>query len=169
MTENCSPNDIPRVFVLPMEQLFGGLKYLFSNAADIENNEADAVVFTNVFLKTAISLVEKTISYQTIDYEVMEALNRYQIPFDLYHGLLMDLSIHLVTASHQLESACEALRYHYVVDTSYQLVNRHTLQVKLHCMEPSRNYKEVLRAEIVKAQERNEFVPYKYLHAAGLD
>lgn len=169
MTELCSPDDIPRVFNIPMENLFGGLKYLFSNTANVDQVELDAQAFTDVFLKTAIGLVEKTISYQTTDYEVMETLQRYQIPYDHYHSLTMNLSILLTTASHQLESACEALRYHYVVDTSYQLVNKHTLQVKLHCTEPSRNLKEVLRIEIEKARERNEFVPYKYLHAAGLD
>lgn len=169
MTIICSPDDIPRVFNIPMDNLLGGLKYLFANTANIDENPEDAEVFGMVFLKTAIGLVEKTISYQTADYDVMEALANYQIPYDRYHGLMMDLSILLNASSHQLEMACEALRYHYVVDTSYQLVDRHTLRVNLHCTEPSRNLTEVLRAEIEKARERNEFVPYKYLQVAGLE
>jgi hypothetical protein len=161
--------EIPRIFNIPVDMLFGGLKSLFTPTVDFENNETDAQALAFVFLRSAIGLIEKTISYQTADYDVLEILQNYRIPYERYHGLIMELSSALLTPAHQLNLAIEALRYHYVVDTSYQLIGERTLQVKLYCTEPSRNLTEVLRAEVIKAQERNEFVPYKYLEIAGLE
>lgn len=168
MIETISPPEVPRVFLIPVDALYSGLMFLFSDRADVERNEQDARAFSEMFQQTAIHLVQKTFAYQNVDPNVFAILQMYQIPTQQYLNLLQNIYTVIDTSIHQIEQSIAMLRYHYVVDVNYQLTSNHTLKVTLLATKPTRDYDEVLRVEVLKARENNEFVPYKYLILAGL-
>ena len=168
MNDSISPPEVPQTFLIPVDALYGGLKFLFGGVADVEKNPQDAGAFAEVFLQSAIYLVQKAFAYQHVDGNVLAILQMYRIPLIGYMNLIHSIAITLATPSDQIEQAITALRYHFVVDINYQLTSNHTLQVTLLTTVPSRDYVKVLREEIIKARKNNEFVPYKYLILAGL-
>lgn len=168
MSESITPPDVPRVFLIPVTPLFSGLKFLFAEVADIENNEQDSMAFAEIFQQTAIYLVQKSISYQNVSTNVFAILQMYRINVEHYMSLMQNVTTVIDASIEQIDRSAEMLRYHYIVDVQYQLVANHTLQVTLQTTVPSRDYVSVLRDEVLKARENNEFVPYKYLILAGL-
>lgn len=119
-------------------------------------------------------LADRFCAYEFVDSanyfnpDVSDVLQRYEVNSNDYLKVITDMFDLYKEQILRFDSIVHQLREDYVVSKSYSVTNALKIQVHLHCVTPSRNYEQILRDEVLKAQQAGEQIPYKYLKVLGL-
>lgn len=100
-------------------------------------------------------------------YDILELYVRTNTPVQTYVKGQEDLMGIISFTLQPLYELVAQFQETYVTSLSYKIIPGMRALVNIHTTKPTRDYEGILSREIEEAKRAGEFIPYKFLRAAG--